>query len=773
MPAVATGPLGPCGPICQRTIPFVYSGIFLVCLAQFIGFTIWLKLNRRRAMIWADKNAARRTILPIYDWVLYWEIFYILGRAGFIYYIQREFAAHVWGTTIVFCASKLSQYFVIAYLVQSRMGQAAVCRAISFALWLFLITIVLHTKNRLWEYLLDLMIFTSVLIYTSCQRTGRYAWFFWYALYLIGLTTLAATIFGGLLKVSPFIRFYCLVFSDFCRVALHPVFLMLLLLTDSQWWRSLSDSIIHMGVRSTASLRRFGSKSLRRSKSSHRHSGSSLEIFGEDLPMTSVQDTLQTHLELIDFCALDFYSLQYLDKGSKGEVRRCKWIPKGERKDRDVALKSFGKNDITLEEMLQIGKEAFLSTRLDHPNIVKFFGLCIQPPNVHLVYEYCSERSLRHVLRNPKMDLTWKQRVTFALQAARGIRALHRQQIIHRDIKSRNLLVHFNGHEYIVKLCDFGSARLFHPTGSSNSSGTPRATEDLSHHFDMKPRQREATGDVKSTRHKKKEKPALWKRPGGTKGSRVSWFQRNSSLICCGIPFTVESSDGERFPDDRYTTYMTAVVGTLAYMAPELMPVSFPFTSDSILPVSYGLSADIFSFGYVAWELLSRKLPYYALKDVRSLLSAVLEGGRPPIPMCPRMYRKLILNCWITEPSRRPTADELVEQLESLLLDATYRDAQFRPLRDNPGIDGVVFPDRRHEPLMRNEAYSYQNSSSMTPPLLPKSTRVDILPAPLAAANTCEGFPRSDSHKNVSFHRRKSTPKDILPSKVRDSNREA
>eukprot|EP00954_Amorphochlora_amoebiformis_P026864 1381871-Amorphochlora_amoeboformis.AAC.1 len=59
---------------------------------------------------------------------------------------------------------------------------------------------------------------------------------------------------------------------------------------------------------------------------------------------------------------------------------------------------------------------------------------------------------------------------------------------------------------------------------------------------------------------------------------------------------------------------MTAVVGTLAYMAPELMPSEFPFTSDSIEPAAYGLSADIFSFGYVAWEILSRRLPYYALK---------------------------------------------------------------------------------------------------------------------------------------------------------------
>eukprot|EP00469_Lotharella_globosa_P015104 CAMPEP_0167820442 /NCGR_PEP_ID=MMETSP0112_2-20121227/6093_1 /TAXON_ID=91324 /ORGANISM="Lotharella globosa, Strain CCCM811" /LENGTH=685 /DNA_ID=CAMNT_0007720999 /DNA_START=26 /DNA_END=2083 /DNA_ORIENTATION=+ len=647
------GPTGFCGPACKAMLPYIYSGIFLVCLGQFVGFTIWLNRNRRRAAIWADKNAARNTILPIYDWVLYWEIFYILARAGFIYCIQQRFANYLWGTTIVFCASKMSQYFVVAYLVQHRMGYAAVLRAVSVALWLFLITVVLHVKNRLWEYLLDLILFSSVLCYACGQRTGRYTWFLWYVSYLVVLTSIAACMFGGLVKASLKFRFGILIFSDFCRVAVHPVLLLMVLLTDSQWWRSLSDSIIRMGVRSSTSFRRLGNSGTSSRSWSQKRSRSSMEL-GEDLPLTSVQETLRTHLQLIDFCTLDFYSTQYLDRGSKGEVRRCRWKPKEDSKGREVALKTFGRTDISLEEMLQIGKEAFLSARLEHPNIVKFFGISIQPPSVHLVYEYCSERSLRHVLRDSARRLSWGQRVRFALQAARGLSALHRQEIIHRDIKSRNYLVHFNGKEFVVKLCDFGSARfLGAPGGSQGPSPLERRTSY-----------------------------------SGTGCTRAIL-----NLMCGNKRNGGSHPTGRRHEasDERYMTYMTAVVGTLAYMAPELMPADFPFTSDSIGPASYGFSADTFSFGYVLWELLTRRLPYYALKDVRTLLRSVLNGGRPPAPTCPTTYKKLMQWCWHADPSQRPTADEIVEDLQSVLEKSMKMEFECVEV-SHPSYEGVSFP---------------------------------------------------------------------------------
>eukprot|EP00466_Bigelowiella_natans_P004405 jgi/Bigna1/47086/estExt_Genewise1.C_90250 len=286
-------------------------------------------------------------------------------------------------------------------------------------------------------------------------------------------------------------------------------------------------------------------------------------------------------------------------------------------------------------------------------------------------------------------------RVSFALHAARGLSALHKQNMIHRDIKSRNLLVHFDGHRYVVKLCDFGSARLIaedqnNRFSSSSSSGG---------YYQSKKNSRSGTSPPSQE----------------GEGKRLNCVRSIFRTICCA---TSDHSrhhvgmNGRRHEasDERYMTYMTAVVGTLAYMAPELMPPDFPFTSESVEHASYGLSADIFSFGYVIWELLTRRLPYYALKDVRTLLRSVLRGGRPPVPLCPSHYREIMLECWHQDPSKRPTIDKLVRHLEmaheqALKMDFECLDA------NSASFEGVAFPwDKHHRtpPLHRLDHSMYQ-----------------------------------------------------------------
>lgn len=117
--------------------------------------------------------------------------------------------------------------------------------------------LILQRPKRLWEYVLDLFIFSSVLSYTCFQKTTRYRWLHWYIVYLITLSAVAACMFGGLLQTTPIVRFTALVISDFSRVAVHPLLLLMVLVADSQWWRSLSDSIIRMGVRPSASQRKL------------------------------------------------------------------------------------------------------------------------------------------------------------------------------------------------------------------------------------------------------------------------------------------------------------------------------------------------------------------------------------------------------------------------------------------------------------------------------------------------------------------------------------
>ncbi|XP_041016227.1 probable serine/threonine-protein kinase PBL18 [Juglans microcarpa x Juglans regia] len=100
----------------------------------------------------------------------------------------------------------------------------------------------------------------------------------------------------------------------------------------------------------------------------------------------------------------------------------------------------------------------FLS-RLDHPNIVKLIGYCLEGENRILVYEYVTGGSLEaRLFKENDAELNWSRRIKIAVGAARGLAYLHThgRSIIHRDVKSSNVLLE---DDFNPKLSDFGLAR--------------------------------------------------------------------------------------------------------------------------------------------------------------------------------------------------------------------------------------------------------------------------------------------------------------------------
>ena len=75
----------------------------------------------------------------------------------------------------------------------------------------------------------------------------------------------------------------------------------------------------------------------------------------------------------------------------------------------------------------------------------------------------------------------------------------------------------------------------------------------------------------------------------------------------------------------------------------------------------YGQPADVYSFAIVLWEILSRSLPWEDITTTgirfrTELRETVASGGRPLIPVhCPTDYRRLIEQCWATNPEARHT----------------------------------------------------------------------------------------------------------------------
>ena len=105
--------------------------------------------------------------------------------------------------------------------------------------------------------------------------------------------------------------------------------------------------------------------------------------------------------------------------------------------------------------------ELLVMSKLSHPNIIKLIGASDMAPRLCLVMELC-DCSLFDLLYKRKRThpLTKKEKVAFCLDIANGIGYLHcncRPPIIHRDIKSMNILYSPNG---CMKICDFGIVQV-------------------------------------------------------------------------------------------------------------------------------------------------------------------------------------------------------------------------------------------------------------------------------------------------------------------------
>ncbi|XP_058103389.1 uncharacterized protein LOC131246946 [Magnolia sinica] len=100
---------------------------------------------------------------------------------------------------------------------------------------------------------------------------------------------------------------------------------------------------------------------------------------------------------------------------------------------------------------------------LQHPNLVKLYGCCIEGDQLLLVYEYMENNSLARALFGPnehQLQLDWPTRHKICVGIARGLAYLHegsRLKIVHRDIKATNVLL---DRDLIPKISDFGLAKL-------------------------------------------------------------------------------------------------------------------------------------------------------------------------------------------------------------------------------------------------------------------------------------------------------------------------
>ncbi|XP_035166892.1 atrial natriuretic peptide receptor 1-like [Oxyura jamaicensis] len=133
---------------------------------------------------------------------------------------------------------------------------------------------------------------------------------------------------------------------------------------------------------------------------------------------------------------------------------------------RTVAIKKIMKKAFTLTKSIR--KEVKQVRELDHPNLCKFIGGCIEVPNVAIVTEYCPKGSLSDVLLNEDIPLNWGFRFSFATDIAQGMAYLHHHKIYHGRLKSNNCVI---DDRWVCKIADYGLQsyrKEDYPEGSSS-----------------------------------------------------------------------------------------------------------------------------------------------------------------------------------------------------------------------------------------------------------------------------------------------------------------
>lgn len=292
--------------------------------------------------------------------------------------------------------------------------------------------------------------------------------------------------------------------------------------------------------------------------------------------------------------------------GSFGSVFACNYY------GIKVALKHFNNFSnnymINKTDLLKMKREALIMQNCVHRNIVSFIGCSIEKGLIAMELATCSLSDILYTNNGNNNRLSFRNIVStinsieysssLSLKIfndiSRALRYLHYHKIIHRDIKSSNILLFITGTNIQAKVGDFGLAYTMGMTIQNSTTNND---------------------NIKNNKEK--------------------------------------------------------AVGTIAYMAPELLD----FDGDKPL---YTNSVDIYGFGIIMNEVLTKQQPWYGLRDPQIISKVIVKKHRPDLYISKNIHESKLVElignsdkgCLAHNNSLRPTASYLTTALETII--STY-----------------------------------------------------------------------------------------------------
>ncbi|KAH7622707.1 hypothetical protein Ndes2526B_g03542 [Nannochloris sp. 'desiccata'] len=342
-----------------------------------------------------------------------------------------------------------------------------------------------------------------------------------------------------------------------------------------------------------------------------------------------------------------------LGEGAYAEVSIAEYRGQdGTLPPRQVAVKQLKSQVMTsASDVVDFVEEVRVLHRLSaHRNIVDFVGFgCLDTSSceaewrtLFLVQEYMhggtlKSKILNQMVKRPQIVYTHVQGLRWCLNIAEGIAAMHASvpMVIHRDLKSDNVLLTNHGTDAVAKIADLGLHAMVTAQGVEDPNA-PFTDVDSA----------ESECDTLSV-----DRPSF-----------DSPFKPAKSYTVVGSEAINPLRSGQAAAEDVVLWKMTGKTGAFCYMAPEVL-----------LGEPYNEKVDVFSLGVIIFEVFSQRLigadylNSVGWDESEAHAHKVAAGYRPPFPLFMHdEIRQLIDVCWSGTPALRPSMAEVVCRLRAL-----------------------------------------------------------------------------------------------------------